>query len=153
MWVGVMLAVAAAVLLAFVPRLPSSDATSGLGLCQRRLRIDVGNESSLAAVRGHADRGVFRPARGRRHAVDHAVCVAERDTGFNMQNVLALHVPVMSFGRTPEQMIGFTTRSSAAYHELPGVERVAVGHGGAMAGCRSFGPGFQFSWKDTPSRG
>ena len=36
LWVGVGLALVAAVLLAFVPRLPSADASGGLGLAERR---------------------------------------------------------------------------------------------------------------------
>jgi len=39
LWVGVSLAVIAAVLLAFVPRLPSAEASSGLGLSNGNVRI------------------------------------------------------------------------------------------------------------------
>src|SRR6185503_2455561 len=42
LWVGVGLAVAAAVLLAFVPRLPSADASSGFGLSNGSVRITSG---------------------------------------------------------------------------------------------------------------
>ena len=71
LWVGVILAVAAAVLLAFVPRLPSAESASGPGSVERRRADHDGHESPAARVRGHADRRLVRPARGRRHA-DHA---------------------------------------------------------------------------------
>src|SRR5439155_14479919 len=42
LWVGVVLAVAAAVLLAFVPRLPSTESANGLGLSSGSVRITTG---------------------------------------------------------------------------------------------------------------
>jgi putative ABC transport system permease protein len=47
LWVGVGLAVTAAVLLAFVPRLPSSDASSGLGLSSGSVRLTSGTNRRL----------------------------------------------------------------------------------------------------------
>ena len=47
LWVGAGLAVAAAVLLAFVPRLPSADASNGLGLSNGGVRITSGTNRRL----------------------------------------------------------------------------------------------------------
>ena len=47
LWVGVVLAVAAAVLLAFVPRLPSADSAQGLGLSSGSVRITTGTNRRL----------------------------------------------------------------------------------------------------------
>ena len=47
LWVGVGLAVAAAVLLAFVPRLPSAEASTGLGLSSGSVRITSGTNRRL----------------------------------------------------------------------------------------------------------
>src|SRR5258707_5269368 len=49
LWVGVGLAVAAAVLLAFVPRLPSQDASSGFGLSNGSVRITSNANRRLRA--------------------------------------------------------------------------------------------------------
>jgi predicted permease len=66
-------------------------------------------------------------------------------TGFNMRNVLSLHVPVMSYGRTPEQITAFYKDAMRRIGELPGVERVAVGTLVPWREAGGFGPGFQFS--------
>ncbi len=77
LWVGVALATAAAVLLAFVPRLPSADATTGIGLLERRHGADHdGHQSPAAPVRRHADRRIVRPARRLGHAARDALRAA-----------------------------------------------------------------------------
>ena len=48
LWVGVSLALAAAVLLAFVPRLPSAEASNGFGLVERQRADHVGHEPPAA---------------------------------------------------------------------------------------------------------
>jgi putative ABC transport system permease protein len=59
--------------------------------------------------------------------------------------VLAVRVPVMSFGRTPEQVIGFYQEVMRKITELPGVERVAIGTVVPWRDAGNFGPGFQYS--------
>ena len=65
--------------------------------------------------------------------------------GFDTHNVLALHVPVMSYGRTPDQVVGFYREAMRRIKELPGVDQVAVGTLVPWRDAGSFGPGFQFS--------
>ena len=78
LWVGVGLALVAAVLLAFVPRLPSAEAAGGLGVDERRRAHHVRHEPPAAALRRDADRRVVRAAGRRRHAADDAVRAAGR---------------------------------------------------------------------------
>ena len=66
-------------------------------------------------------------------------------TGLDMRRVLALHVPVMSQGRPPDQVVGFYKEAMRRISELPGVDRVAVGTQVRWRDAGSFGPGFQFS--------
>jgi hypothetical protein len=47
LWVGVSLAIAAAVLLAFVPRLPSAEAANGFGLSNGSARLTTGTNRRL----------------------------------------------------------------------------------------------------------
>ncbi len=49
LWVGVILAVSAAVLLAYVPRLPSAESANGLGLSSGSVRITAGTNRRLRA--------------------------------------------------------------------------------------------------------
>jgi putative ABC transport system permease protein len=65
--------------------------------------------------------------------------------GFDTRHVLALHVPVMSYGRTPDQVVAFYKEAMRRIRELPGVEHVAVGTLVPWRDAGSFGPGFQFS--------
>jgi putative ABC transport system permease protein len=66
-------------------------------------------------------------------------------TGFDMHRVLAINVPVIEYGRTPEQIIAFYKETIRRITELPGVDRVAVGTLVPWRDARAFGPGFQFS--------
>ena len=66
-------------------------------------------------------------------------------TGFDTRHVLAVNVPVMSYGRTPDQIVGFYKETMRRITELPGVDRVAVGTVVPWRDAGSFGPGFEFS--------
>ncbi len=74
LWVGAGLAMIAAVLLAFVPRLPSAESpTDRLG--QRQCQDYWRHAPPPANLRGHADRRVV-PASGRRQHVDQDAALA-----------------------------------------------------------------------------
>ena len=145
LWVGVILAVAAAVLLAFVPRLPSSEATSGLGLSSGSVRITSGTNRRLRLSAITQIAASFVLLAGAGMLLTTLFALQRARTGFDMRNVLALHVPVMSFGRTPDQTIGFYKEVMRRISELPGVDRVAVGTVVPWRDAGAFGPGFQFS--------
>ena len=67
-------------------------------------------------------------------------------TGFDTRHVLAINVPVMSYGKTPEQVVDFYKEAIAAHHGAAGrgaASRLAPAFRGAMRAA--FGPGFEFS--------
>ena len=66
-------------------------------------------------------------------------------TGFDLRQVLAIHVPVISFSRPPEQVAAFYKEVLRRIAELPGVERAAVGTIVPWRDAGAFGPGFQFT--------
>jgi len=68
LWVGALLAVVAAVLLAFVPRLPSAQGPQGLGLSNGSVRITGSTSRRLRIFAGDADRRVLRAAGRGQHA-------------------------------------------------------------------------------------
>jgi predicted permease len=67
------------------------------------------------------------------------------DTGFDIHRVLALNVPVMSYGKTPEQILNLYKESIRRIKELPGVDNVALGTFTPWRDAGAFGPGFLFS--------
>ena len=68
LWVGAGLAIAAAILLAYVPRLPSSTGPTGFGLASGSVADHAGHQPPPARVRDDADRVLVRAARRRGHA-------------------------------------------------------------------------------------
>ena len=68
LWVGAVLAVVAALLLAFVPRLPSADAPRGFGLSSGGVRITGSTNRRLRVFAVTQIAASFRAAGRRRHA-------------------------------------------------------------------------------------
>jgi putative ABC transport system permease protein len=62
-----------------------------------------------------------------------------------MKQVLALNVPTMTYGRSPDQVIHFYKEAIRRIRELPGVDQVAIGTTVPWRDAGLFGPGFQFS--------
>jgi predicted permease len=145
LWVGVGLALAAAVLLAFVPRLPSADAANGFGLSNGSARLTTGTNRRLRAFAVMQIAASFMLLAGAGAVLAALLTLQSQQTGFDMRNVLALHVPVMSYGRTPDQVTAFYKDVMRRITELPGVDRVAVGTLIPWREAGRFGPGFQFS--------
>ena len=143
--VGVGLALAAAILLAFIPRLPSTDTSKGFGLANGSLRITSGTNRRLRAFAITQIAASFVLLAGAGMLLTSLIALQSAPTGFNTHNVLAINVPVMSYGRTPDQVIGFYKEVMRRIGELPGVERVAVGALVPWRDGGTFGPGFQFT--------
>jgi putative ABC transport system permease protein len=66
-------------------------------------------------------------------------------TGIDTRRVLAVNVPVLSYGRTNDQVVDFYREALRRVHQLPGVDGVAIGMLTPWREGRSFGPGFQFT--------
>ena len=145
LWVGVTLAVAAAVLLAYVPRLPSVDGAKGLGLSNGSVRITSGTNKRLRAFAMTQIAASFVLLAGAGMLLTTLLALQSAPTGFQTRNVLALNVPLLSFDRTPEQVAPFYKEAMRKISELPGVERVAVGTIVPWRDAGTFGPGFQFT--------
>ena len=143
--VGVVLAITAAILLAFIPRLPSTDASKGFALSNGSVRITTGTNRRLRLFAITQIAASFVLLAGAGMLLTSLIALQSAPTGFNTHNVLALNVPVMSYGRTPDQVIGFYKETMRRIGELPGVERVAVGALVPWRDAGTFGPGFQFT--------
>jgi putative ABC transport system permease protein len=127
LWVGVILALAAAVLLAFVPRLPSAEASNGAGLSNGSVRMTSGTNRRLRLFAVTQIAASFVLLAGAGMLLTTLLALQATRTGFNMRNVLAVNVPVTYDGRTPDQVARLYKDAIRRITELPGVERVAVG--------------------------
>ena len=127
LWVGVGLALAAAVLLAFVPRLPSTDSSRGFALTSGGLRISGATSRRLRAFAVTQIAASFLLLAGAGMLVRTLLALQAARPGFETERVLAVNIPVVSYGRTPEQIRDFYREVERRVTEMPGVERVAVG--------------------------
>jgi predicted permease len=126
-WVGAGLALAAAILLAFVPRLPSSGRSQGLGLSSGSLRVSSSTTRRLRVFAVTQIAASFVLLAGAGMLLQTLLALQAARPGFETRRVLAVNVPVMSFGRTPEQIRGFYREVQRRLKSVPGVETVAVG--------------------------
>ena len=127
LWVGVGLALAAAVLLAYVPRLPSADATNGFGLSNGSVRITSGTNRRLRVFAVTQIAASFVLLAGAGMLLTTLFALQRAHTGFNTHNVLAVNVPLVSYSRKPEETTAFYKEIIRRITQLPGVERVAIG--------------------------
>ena len=126
LWVGVSLALVAAVLLAFVPRLPSAEASNGLGLSSGSVRITSGTNRRLRLFAVTQIAASFVLVAGAGMLVTTLLALQSQSPGINTRNVLVLNVPV-NYERPPAQILPFYREVIRRVGELPGVEQVAVG--------------------------
>ncbi len=145
LWVGAGLALIAAVLLAFVPRLPSAGGPQGFGLSSGSLRIAGGTNRRLRIFAVTQIAASFVLLAGASMLLKTLMSLQSTPIGFDTRHVLAINVPVMSYGKTPEQVLGFYQEALRRIGELPEVERVAVGTSVPWRDKGNFGPGFEFS--------
>ena len=145
LWVGAILAVLAAVLLAFVPRLPSADASIGISLSNTNLRITGSTSRRLRVFAITQIAASFMLLAGASMLIKTLLSMQSVETGLDTHHVLALNVPAISYGKTPDQVVSFYKESMRRINELPGVDRVAFGIVVPWRDAGSFGPGFEFS--------
>jgi putative ABC transport system permease protein len=127
LWIGAALAVVAAVILAFVPHLPSADSSSGLGLASGSVRItgSTSRRQRIFAVTQIA--ASFVLLTGASMVIATLIALQRTQTGLDMQHVLAVDVPAMSHGKTPQQVVDFYRESIRRIDALPGVSTTAFG--------------------------
>ena len=147
LWVGAALAVISAVLLAFVPRLPSLESSGGIGLASssNSVRISSGTSRRLRIFAITQIAASFMLLAGASVLIKTLITLQETQTGFDMHRVLAVNVPVMSYGKTSQDIINFYRQVIRRISELPGVDRVALGTSVPWRDAGNFGPGLQFT--------
>jgi len=145
LWVGALLAVVAAVLLAYIPRLPSAEASHGIGLSSGSVRITGGTRRRLRIFAVTQIAASFMLLAGASMLIKTLLTLQATQTGFDLHRVLAMNVPVMSYGKTPDEIINFYRETIRRIKQLPGVDGVALGTNTPWRDAGTFGPGFEFS--------
>jgi len=124
--VGAVLAIVAAVILAFVPRLPSAD-THSRSLSSGSVRItgSTSRRQRIFAVTQIA--ASFVLLAGASMLITTLISLQIAQTGLDMRHVLVVNVPAMSYGKTPQQVVDFYKESMRRVDALPGVNKTAFG--------------------------
>jgi len=127
LWLGAGLALVASVLLAYVPRLPSSDRSVGLGLAGGSPRMTPGTNRRLRifATTQIACSFVLLAGAGMLVATLNALQTA--NTGYDMRQVLAIDVPPSATGVGGAATLDFFQEATRRIGELPRVQGVAAG--------------------------
>jgi putative ABC transport system permease protein len=153
LWVGAGLATAAAVLLAYIPRLPSARASAGLGLASGNVRITPGTNRRLRIFATAQIAFSFVLLAGAATLLATLVALQTADTGYNMRQVLAFNIPTAATGVAGPKVMDFYEEATRRIAALPGVVGVATGSFVPWRDAGSF-PRFQFTVEGyTPADG
>jgi predicted permease len=127
LWVGAGLAMAAAVLLAFVPKLPSTQAPTGSNLAAGGLRITPGTNRRLRVFATTQIAFSFVMLAGAAMLLATLIALQTAHTGYDMNKVLAIDLPMQTLGQASDQDLAFYKEVTRQLDELPGVEGASLG--------------------------
>jgi putative ABC transport system permease protein len=144
-WIGVALAMVAAVFLAFVPRLPAPDTSAGFGLSSSGARVSGGSSRRLGIFAVTQITASFLLLAGAGALVKTLLVLEKTQPPFETAHVLAVNLPVMADGKTPDQVRDFYREVSRRVSALPGVQHVSSGFGVPWRDGRALSISFTFS--------
>ena len=129
LWIAAALAMAASVLLAYVPRLPSAHGPAGLGLASGSIRMTPGTNRRLRVFATTQIACSFVLLAGAGMLLATLISLQHANTGYDMEHVLAFDIPTAAtgVGMGDAKVIGFYREATHRIGTLPGVEGVAVG--------------------------
>ncbi|HTX77782.1 MAG TPA: ADOP family duplicated permease [Terracidiphilus sp.] len=125
-WFGIALALAAAVFLAYIPRLPSPHAAQG-GLTGRGARVAGAGARKLRMFAVTQITASFLLLVGACVLMKTLFMLEQTRPPYDSARVLAINLPVMSYGKTPQQISDFYRDIKRRIATLPGVEQVSEG--------------------------
>ncbi len=149
-WIGIALALIAAVFLAYVPRLPSAGASQGPGLSSSGVRVTSGSARRLRIFAVTQITASFLLLAGAGALLTTLLVLEKMQAPFDTAHVLAVNLPVMSYGRTPEQVRDFYRDVQRQVSALPGVEHVASGFGVPWRDANMLSISFTFAAEGAP---
>jgi predicted permease len=125
-WFGMALAMIAAVFLALIPRLPSGYAPLGGGLTSASTRVTGGN-NRLRIFAIMQITASFLLLTGAAVLMRTLYLLEKTQPPFDTTHVLAVNLPVMTYGRTPQQVQEFYHEVQRQVSALPGVAHASTG--------------------------
>jgi len=143
-WFGIALALVAAVFLAFIPRLPSPNTPQG-GLSGRGARVAGGSSRRLRIFAVIQIAASFLLLVGACVLMKTLFVLEQTRPPFDSSSVLAINLPVMNYGKTPEQVNLFYQEIERRVAAIPGVEQVASGFAAPWRDERGLNISFAFS--------
>jgi predicted permease len=126
-WFGVALSLLAAVFLAYIPRLPSTKASPASGLTVGGTRSATGSNRRLRIFAVTQITASFLLLAGAGVLMRTLYVLENTRPPFDTSRVLAINLPVVAYGRTPQQMQDFNRDVVRRVAALPGVKNVATG--------------------------
>lgn len=126
LWVGAGLAVLAAALLAFIPRLPSSRVPQGLGLAAAGSRMSGTTNRRLKVFVLVQVAGCFVLVAAAAATVNTLLSLQSVRAAFETHHILAVNVPVIRDGKTTLEVVDYYREAMRQIRELPGVRSVAL---------------------------
>jgi putative ABC transport system permease protein len=126
LWFGAALALIASFFLAYIPRLPSPD-TPANSLTGRGVRVTGSSKRKLRVFAVTQIAASFLLLTGACVLMKTLYVLEQTRPPFNSANVLAVNLPVMSYGKTDAQVGEFYREIKERVSTLPGVENVSEG--------------------------
>ncbi|HEY2546553.1 MAG TPA: ADOP family duplicated permease [Candidatus Acidoferrum sp.] len=127
LWVGAGLAIVAAILLAFIPRLPSLNSSQGYGLATGSVRITGGTNRRLQIFAMTQIAASFMLLAGASMLLKTLLDMQHAHEPLDTHRVLAVNLPVDSYGKTEAQINHFYEDVVRSVGQLPGVDATSVG--------------------------
>jgi predicted permease len=143
-WFGIALAVIAAVFLAYIPRMPSANAPQA-ALSGRAARGVTSSKRKLRIFAVTQITASFLLLAGSAVLMKTLFMLEQSRPPYDSGKVLAVNLPVMSYGRTPEQVREFYRDVQRRIEALPGVENVASGFSVPWRDDQALGISFAFA--------
>ena len=125
LWVGVALAIFAAAILAFVPRLPA-DTSGALHSSSGSIRM-TGSKSRQRMFVVTQIAASFVLLAGASVVVTTLLALQRTQSGMDTRHVLAINVPAVFYGKTGRQVVDFYKEIIRRIDALPGVNKTAFG--------------------------
>jgi putative ABC transport system permease protein len=144
LWFGAALAIIAAFFLAYIPRLPSLD-TPTKSLTGRGVRATTSSNRKLRVFAVTQIAASFLLLTGACVLMKTLYTLEQTRPPFDSANVLAVNLPVMSYGKTDAQVSEFYREIKERVSALPGVEHVAEGFSVPWSGEQGQNISLQFA--------